>query len=201
MQKDNATIKGVMHARPRSTRNGAKAAIAITGPIRAENQKIHLIPLTDYVKDYIRLKHNEEKPKKEIFAELHPEVFDLRYEAETNSNGEFTFPNMKPGKYYLFGKVKTATITKNKYVNNGTVAKDNYGQVIATGYDYYKTYNPIYDYADNIIEITNDGSTINVVVSDQKKDFSQELLDLIKNRQVLERSVYSSRTKLFQKLT
>lgn len=53
-----------------------------------------------------------------------------RIEAITNSDGEFTFPNMKPGKYYLYGSMDySLNYNYNKYTGSGY---DNYGRI-----DYY----------------------------------------------------------------
>lgn len=180
MKSGKSTIKGVMHAKPRNSTSGKKVIGSITGPTLAKNKPVYLIPYSDYVKDYIRLKHKSEKPKKGIYAQLHQEVFDLRYEALTNSKGEFTFPNLKPGIYYIFGEVNTATLTKNNYYKNGTVATNAYGQVVATGYDSYKTYKSFIDYVDNIVEIKEDGTVVDAVISDQKKNYSPQLEAVLK---------------------
>ncbi len=180
MKPGKSTITGVMHAKPRNSKNGMKVIASVRGPELAYNQPVYLIPYTDYVKDFIRLKHKHEKPKKGIYAQLHPEVFDLRYEAQTNSKGEFTFPNLKPGKYYIFGDVNTLTQTKNNYYENGSVATNAYGQVVAKGYNSYQTYKTYNDYVDNIVEIKEDGTIVNAVISDQKKHYSPELEAILK---------------------
>ncbi len=177
LQKGTATIKGSMYARPRNANSGMKGFI---GKAEAVNSMIYLIPYTDYVQDYIRLKNSSEKPKKKIFVKLHDEVYDMRIEGMTNNKGQFTFPNLKPGKYYLFGEVRTSHSVKKKYYSNGNIATNAYGQVIAEGYSSYNDYSSRYDYVDNIVEVTNDGQIVMANVSNINKDIHSELKELQK---------------------
>ncbi|QCX53755.1 hypothetical protein [Elizabethkingia sp. JS20170427COW] len=152
LQKGSATIKGKMYARSRrSTLDAMYGMKMIGGKTKAINSMIYLVPYTDYIKDYIKLKNSSEKPNKKIFVQMHEEVYNMRLEGMTNSQGDFTFLNLKPGKYYLFGEVRTASAVKRKYYQNGNVATNAYGQVIAEGYSYSNQNVSKLDYVDNII--------------------------------------------------
>lgn len=177
LQKGKATIKGKMYARKRHSETGKKLYVSIIGSLEksAENTPVYLIPYNDYVKDYVNLKENAEKPKRKTFVELHEDVFNTRLEAVTNNEGSFTFPNVKPGKYYVFGKMNTLTLVKRKYYSNGNVATNAYGQVVAEGYSSYNDFKSHYDYVDNIVEVKEDGGTVFVNVTDIAKDQNEEL--------------------------
>lgn len=182
LKKGTAVVKGKMYARSRNNKSNAKmfeGKKMIGGKKFAVNETIYLIPYNEYVKEYIRLKYFEENPKKKIFVKFHEEVFKYRLEGVTNNEGSFTFPNVKPGKYYVFGVMKTVTLAKKKYYSNGNVATDTYGQVIAEGYSSYNDYTSISDFVDNIIEVPADGQTVMANVTNIKKDRSTELKEIV----------------------
>ena len=59
-----------------------------------------IFPVTPYLEEYLDVK-KKENPRKLKFAYVDPVAWNTRLEAITNSDGEFTIPNLKPGKYYL----------------------------------------------------------------------------------------------------
>lgn len=61
---------------------------------------VRLYPVTPYLEEYLKLKKKED-PSKLRFVYMHEIPKQYRLEAITNSSGDFTFPNLKPGKYYL----------------------------------------------------------------------------------------------------
>ena len=180
LQKGTGTIKGKMFARSRNGDLGPFYGIKqIGGKKKASERMVYLIPYNDYVKDYIRLKNSSEKPKKKIFVKLHEDVFNTRLEGRTNSEGNFTFPNLKPGKYYIFGDVRTVSTVKKKYYSNGNIATNAYGQVIAEGYSSYNQYSSMEDYVDNIVEVIKDGDVVFVNISNISKDRHPDLKDIL----------------------
>ena len=83
---------------------------------------IHLFPVTPYFEEYYKLWKNKSKnnPKKNKHVYMDDKAFRLRLEAISNSSGEFTFPNMKPGKYYLWATVDYSLNFNSKdYVGSG----------------------------------------------------------------------------------
>ncbi|WP_322969144.1 carboxypeptidase-like regulatory domain-containing protein [Faecalibacter sp. LW9] len=125
-------ISGVAFTRVREDKNfGLK-----TGPkVYANKLKIILFPVTSYFNEYYTLwkdksKHN---PKRNRFVQMVPEAYRYRLESITNSSGEFTFPDMRPGKYYIFATLDYYTThSGRKYTGSGY---DNYGRI-----DYYEPY-------------------------------------------------------------
>lgn len=181
LQKGTTTIKGKMYARSRrSTLDAMYGMKMLGGKTEAINSMIYLVPYNDYIKDYIELKNSSEKPNKKIFVKMHDEVYNMRLEGITNNKGDFTFPNLKPGKYYLFGEVRTASAVKKKYYSNGNVATNAYGQVVAEGYSYYNENVSKLDYVDNIVEVTKDGGNVFINVSNIKSDLNEELKAITK---------------------
>lgn len=97
LARGGASIKGVAFTKPR-TGFGYKAPLAKR--IYANRIKVLLFPVTPYLLEYLDVK-KKENPRKLKFAYIDPVAWRYRYEATTNSVGEFTFPYLKPGKYYL----------------------------------------------------------------------------------------------------
>ena len=97
LAKGGASIKGVAFTKPK-TQFGYKAPLAKR--IYANRIKVLLFPVTPYLLEYLDVK-KKENPRKLKFAYIDPVAWRYRYEAITNSTGEFTFPFLKPGKYYL----------------------------------------------------------------------------------------------------
>jgi hypothetical protein len=78
---------------------------------------------------------------------------------ETNARGEFTFPEMQPGKYILIGTLPWATTgSYDKYTGSGY---DNYGGQT----DYYQRQYYTINHSDllmNIIEVESGKSEVKV---------------------------------------
>lgn len=153
LAKGTGTIKGVAFIHPVNQGFGIK-----TGKkVYAYKTKIVLFPLTPYFEEYLDLK-KKQNPKKLKFAYLSNDAYRFRLEAITNSNGEFTFPEMKPGKYYIECVLNwQQSGTYNQYTGS---AYNGYGQT-----DYYTRQNYTNNYADylyKIIEIEKEGETVEV---------------------------------------
>ncbi|MFL9484167.1 hypothetical protein ACI6Q2_15405 [Chitinophagaceae bacterium LWZ2-11] len=150
-----STIKGVAFTKPK-TNLGYKAPFA--NRIYANKITVLLFPVTPYLLDYLDVK-KKENPKKLKFAYIDPSAWRCRLEAVTNSVGEFTFPDMKPGKYYLEAILPwTTSGYTNQYTGSGY---NSYGGTT----DYYqRQYYSVghYDKLVEFIEIKNDGDIVKV---------------------------------------
>lgn len=182
LEKGSSTIKGEMFARKRNgdPSNPFGNNKLIGGKAKAANVQVFLVPFNAYVADYIRLKHNAEKPKRKRFVQMHDEVFKYRLEGITNRDGNFTFPNLKPGKYYIFGQVTTSQTARKRYYSNGNVATNAYGQVIAEGYSSYVDYSSTSDYVDEVVEIKQNGEVVHIKLTNIRGHRSDEIKALSK---------------------
>lgn len=148
-----ATIKGVAYTKPPAMQR----RIGGKNKILAGHVKITLFPITPYFEEYLKLK-KDQNPKKLKFAFLSPEAFKCRLESISNSAGEFTFFNLKPGKYYVETVVNwSQTKYYDQYVGSGS---SNYGTT-----DYYKqqAYNDQHsDYLKKEVEVTTDGEVVEI---------------------------------------
>lgn len=154
LAKGTATIKGVCFIHPTNQGFGIK-----TGKkVYAYKSKVLLFPITPYFLEYLDLK-KKANPKKLKFAYLSPDAWRFRLEAVTNSTGEFTFPEMKPGKYYLETILYwQQSGTYNQYTGSGY---NNYGGQT----DYYSRQNYVNNYSDllwKIVEVEKDGQILEV---------------------------------------
>lgn len=155
LARGTATIKGVAFTKPK-TGLGYKAPLAAR--IYANKIKILIFPLTPYLEEYLELK-KKENYKKLRFAYLSPAAWYYHYEAITNSDGEFTIPNLKPGKYYLEGVLNwNSSGSYDQYTGSGY---NGYGG----GTDYYERKYYTVGHADllqKIVEITAESEVLKV---------------------------------------
>ncbi|MET4080321.1 hypothetical protein ABIB40_000261 [Pedobacter sp. UYP30] len=152
--KGTATIKGVAFIRPKN-----HMSFNLPGKkLYANKILIKLFPVNSYFNEFLDLK-KKENPKKLKFAFMSPKAFKYRLEAVTNSSGEFTFPNMKPGKYYIEGIINwTRSGTYQQYTGSGY---DNYGDRA----DYYQNQNYTnynQDLIKEIVEVNEAGEVVHV---------------------------------------
>jgi len=150
------TITGVAFTKPK-TSLGYKAPLAQR--IYANKLKIVLLPASPYVLAWLELRKDKENFKKRRYVYLSNEAYKWRLEAVTNSKGKFTFPNMKPGKYFL-----TASMDWDSY--------GSYNNYTGSGYnsyggrtDYYEKKNYSVAHTDRLeefVEVKEDGEVVNV---------------------------------------
>lgn len=142
------------------TRQKNGYGMKILGKVKANKIKVILFPVTPYFEEYYKLWSDKSKnnPKKNRYVYMDRNAMRYRIEAITNSDGEFTFPNMKPGKYYLYGSMDySLNYSYNKYTGSGY---DNYGRI-----DYYspssysKDYN---EFLETFVEVKADGEVVKV---------------------------------------
>lgn len=153
LKRGTGTIKGVAFVRP----NDNIGFHIKTGKLLANKMRVTLFPVTPYLLEFLELK-KKENPKKLKFAYISPQALYYRLEAITNSTGEFTFPEMKPGKYYLEGVMNWSTSGYyNKY--NGS-AYNGYG---TTNYYTRESYtNGHSDLLTKFVEITKEGQVVEI---------------------------------------
>ncbi|MFD2034041.1 carboxypeptidase-like regulatory domain-containing protein [Belliella marina] len=101
LAEGNITIKGEAFTRPPGYM-GEQLGFGIKAgkKIKANKITVYLYPVTPYLVEYLKQK-KKENPKKLKFVYIDPNALRYRLTAVTNSDGEFTFPKMKPGEYYL----------------------------------------------------------------------------------------------------
>lgn len=155
LARGKSTIKGVAFIHPD---NKIGFNIKTGKRVYANKMRVVLYPVTPYLLEYLKLK-DKENPKKLKFAYLSPQAYYFRLEAITNSTGEFTFPEMKPGKYYL-----EAVLNWNSY---GTYDKYN-----GSGYNsyggttnYYTRENYTTGHADlltKFVEVSKDNEVVEI---------------------------------------
>jgi len=150
-------ITGVAFTHPRSTYGANNPPKKIL----AGKVKIQLFPVTPYFEEYYKLWKDKSKnnPKDNKYVYMTDKATSLRLEAITNSSGEFTFPNMKPGKYYLWANIDySLNYNSKEYTGSGY---NNYGGRT----DYYKQNSYVKNYTDfleTFVEVKTDGETVTV---------------------------------------
>jgi len=156
LSKGTATIKGVAFTKAKNNM-GFKPLLAPR--IYANQIKVILLPVTPYFEEWYNLRKDKENIRKKRFVYLSNDAYRYRLEAITNSAGKFTFPDMRPGKYFLQGFLGyTTTGSYNEYSGTG------YSNNGTTTYYYQnKQYAiPHEDRIEEFVEITADGEVVNV---------------------------------------
>jgi len=155
LAKGEGSIKGVAF-----TKNRTKDQLSVFLPQRVYANRITvlLFPVTPYLLDYLEIK-KKENPKKMKFAYIDPVAWRYRLEAITNSVGEFTFPYMKPGKYYLEA-ILPWTSTEYHYVDAGSVYNER-GTLIPH-YEQQSFNIAHYDKLYDFVEIKNNGEVVQI---------------------------------------
>jgi hypothetical protein len=155
LARGTGTIKGVAYIRPN---NNIGFNIRTGKKLLANKILVTLFPMTPYFEEYLSLK-KKVNPKKLKFAFISNEAMRWRLEAITNSSGEFTFPEMKPGRYFLEGVLNwSQSGTYNRYTGSGYGSYG--GQVDYYTRDNYR--NNYSDYLSKIVEVKNDGEIVEV---------------------------------------
>lgn len=154
LAKGTSTIKGVAFTKAKNNmgfKSGAR--------IYANQIKVVLLPVTPYFEDWYELRKDKENLRKRRYVYLSNDAYKYRLEAITNSDGEFTFPEMKPGKYFLQGFL-------------GWTYKGYYNEYTGTGYNsyggqtnYYQQKGYSVDHEDRIeefVELKENGEIVKV---------------------------------------
>jgi len=155
LAKGKSTIKGVAFIRPN---NNIGFNIKTGKKVFADRIKVSLYPITPYFDEFLELK-KKENPRKLKYAFLSREAISYRLEALTNSSGEFTFPEMKPGRYYIEGVLNwTKSGTYQQYSGSGY---SSYGGRA----DYYTSQSYVNHNSElltKIVEIKEDGTVLEI---------------------------------------
>ncbi|WP_338839300.1 hypothetical protein [Flavobacterium ginsenosidimutans] len=154
LAKGTSTIKGIAFTKAKS-----KWGLKVGQRIYANQIKVTLFPVTPYLESWYALRKEKENLRKRRYVYLSKDAYRYRLEAITNSDGEFTFPDMKPGKYFLQGFLGyTHNGTYNEYTGSGY---NNYGGQT----DYYQQKSYSVDYEDRIeafVEVNQDGEIVKI---------------------------------------
>lgn len=111
------TLTGVAFTKPK---NGFGFKAPLASRIYANHITVILLPNTPYFQEWMQLKNKKEDLKKNKIVYIDSVAYRYRLECETNSQGEFTFPKMKPGKYILLGYLPWETNgSYNQYEGSG----------------------------------------------------------------------------------
>lgn len=144
-----ATIKGVLFSKAKGIE------------VSEDFKTIFLFPATPYFKEWYDLKIKGDKYKKGIIKKVAMDsaAFRYKYWCESNVQGKFTFPNLKPGKYILCVTVGRSS-TRKYNVYQGS-SYDNYGGQT----DYYTEGSYSTPYTKDLlkeVEIPQNGTIVNV---------------------------------------
>jgi len=145
--KGNVTLKGIMFTSPR-TNLGIKVVVA-EDRIMADHLVVTLFPLTPYYEEWYHLTKKKRNLEKNKLVSMSAAAARYKLTCETNSQGEFTFPNMLPGKYILYGTM-TLTYFLDTYYNGTYYTAPHY-------YDRDR-----YDSLMDIVEIKPEDSVVKV---------------------------------------
>lgn len=96
MKPGSATIKGV-------------AFSGFAGKLDDDGY-VNLLPYNEYVQEWISLVLEKDNPKKKTYATMDEKIVGLKQSIFPNSDFEFSFKDVKPGKYilYSFGRITRA---------------------------------------------------------------------------------------------
>ena len=144
LAKGSAVIQGVAFTKPK-TQFGYKAPLAQR--IYANHIVVSLFPYTPYFEEWYNLKKEKENVKKNKIVYMDSVANQYKLTCETNSTGEFSFPNMKPGKYIILGTLPwDIQGSYNQYTGSGY---DNYGGQT----DYYQRQYYTVSHSDFLMDI------------------------------------------------
>lgn len=123
-----STIKGVAFTRQDRGNMYAKKQLA-------NKTLVFLFPMTDYMEEWLKLyKSKGDMPNTNIV--MSEESFKYHLEVLTDEYGNFTFPKMKPGKYYIMCDID--------FVGTGSYSVETGRTNYYNGYGFYMGSTPIY---------------------------------------------------------
>lgn len=156
LAKGSAVIKGIAYTKQK---HPLGYSVPFSPRILANKMKVVLLPVTPYFEEWYRLRKDKENIRKKRFVYLSDQAYRYRLEAITNSDGEFTFPDMLPGRYFLQGMLNYTLKGKyNQYTGSGY---NGYGGRT----DYYQQKDYAVDHEDRIeefVEVKENGEVVKV---------------------------------------
>ena len=145
LAKGTTTLKGKAFTK-RKDPLGFKNPFA--DKIYANQITVELFPYTAYYAEWYDLKRKKEKVKKNKIVYMDSKAYENRLTCVTNKVGDFTFPEMKPGKYILVGTLPwNETGYNDRY--NGSQFDGNSGRTI----NYYRREHYRITHSDFLMEI------------------------------------------------
>lgn len=156
LAKGSAVIKGIAYTKQK---HPLGYSVPFSPRILANKMKVVLLPVTPYFEEWYKLRKDKENIRKKRFVYLSDQAYRYRLEAITNSDGEFTFPDMLPGRYFLQGMLNYTLKGKyNQYTGSGY---NDYGGRT----DYYQQKDYAVDHEDRIeefVEVKENGEVVKV---------------------------------------
>lgn len=153
LKRGTGTIRGIAFTKEKNNM-GFKAPLG--SRIYATNTKIVLFPVTPYFEAWRELRRKKEGKKTYVY--MSNEAYRFRLETTTDNYGNFTFTEMKPGRYFLQAIVGWSTThATNVYTGSGY---NGYGRT-----DYYTPQYYSVSHSDRIeeyVEIKESGEVVRV---------------------------------------
>lgn len=103
LEYGNININGVLYTQANERGYDALVFTKKNPIVFAKKHKVYLYPITPYNAEYINLFKKNRNDKNEQIRELRvdPRFNKYSFYAETDEYGRFSFPHMKPGRYFL----------------------------------------------------------------------------------------------------
>jgi len=153
LARGKGTIKGIAYTKEK---NSFGFAPLMAQKIYATNTKIVLFPVTPYFESWYQLRKKKEGKKTYVY--MSNEAFRFRLETKTDNYGNFTFTEMKPGRYFLQAFVDWyRTKSTNVYTGSGY---DGYGRIDYYAPQYYNVNHS--DRVEEFVEIKESGEVIEI---------------------------------------
>ncbi|SFO72889.1 hypothetical protein SAMN05428949_6363 [Chitinophaga sp. YR627] len=153
LKRGKGTIKGIAFTKPKNNL-GVKPLLAER--IYATNTKIVLFPVTPYFDAWLSLR--KKKEGKHTYVYMSDEAFRFRLETTTDSYGNFTFTEMKPGRYFLQAIVGWSTShSRNVYTGSGY---SGYGRTDYYTPEYYSVGHS--DRIEEFVEVKESGEVVSI---------------------------------------
>jgi hypothetical protein len=129
--------------------------------------EVMLMPCTPYFNEWYELQKKNRKGK--TIAMMSPEAYSYRILAKaSDTDGSFTFSNLKPGRYYLQTRVRQQQMKKmlNQIGESDTYTVNVHGQTISHYrqpiYEEFKLFYETDDLVKTFVDITRDGEMVTV---------------------------------------
>ncbi|MBW8687857.1 hypothetical protein [Chitinophaga rhizophila] len=153
LKRGKGTIQGIAFTKEKNS-FGVKPLLA--EKIYATNTKIILFPVTPYFDAWYQMRRKKEG--KRTYVYMSDEAYRFRLETRTDSYGNFTFTEMKPGRYFLQAIVGWST-THGQNVYSGS-GYNGYGRTDYYTRSYYNVSHS--DRIEEFVEVKESGEVVKV---------------------------------------
>lgn len=155
LEPGNSTIEGTACVVHRVENGG--------GTYLARNKTVSLFPATPYLNETIQLSAKLKKGRDTL--DVSPIAMQVRVDGMTNDKGQFQFPNLKPGKYYLLTTMSVA-VQGSTTTDLGTSFDGVNGRPTLTTYYKNEGFTSNFDdVLEKFVEIKSPGQTVKVTLS------------------------------------